>query len=200
MIVYGTGAKRIDTFEIPDPCPNCGVEGEQTMVLFQRYFHIFWIPFIPISKTAVSHCEQCRRELELNDMPEYQRQTFQEIKATVRTPLVTYAGVGVVLVVMALGTFFQQQKQSRNSQMILELQANDLLEVKIDHDSYSLLKVHHVVGDTVYLLEHEYESNVPSGISELKKREEYHSEQIALLTADVKEMFDTGVIIDIDRD
>lgn len=200
MIVYGTGAKRIDTFEIPDPCPNCGAEGEQNMVLFQRYFHIFWIPFIPIGKMAVSHCEQCRRELELNEMPEGQRQTFQEIKATVRTPPVTYAGIGVVLVIIALGTFFQQQKQSRNSQMILELEANDLLEVKIDHDSYSLLKVHHVVGDTVYLLEHEYESNKPSGIAELKKRQEYHREPIVLLTADVKEMFDTGIIIDIDRD
>ncbi len=45
-------------------CPRCGTHGRLRGRTMRSYFHLFWIPLIPVSKPqSVLECPQCKARL-----------------------------------------------------------------------------------------------------------------------------------------
>jgi len=88
MIIFGTRSRILKTSqtEVYD-CNYCKTEKSVHFYFFQKYIHIFWIPFIPIGKTGASVCSHCKQALNVNQMPEAQKQGFMIIKRNLKTPL-----------------------------------------------------------------------------------------------------------------
>ncbi|MBS9462768.1 zinc-ribbon domain-containing protein [Flagellimonas sp. 389] len=42
-------------------CPNCQTQDSFTVSTFSKYFHFFWIPIIPLFKTHVAECSNCKK-------------------------------------------------------------------------------------------------------------------------------------------
>lgn len=64
-----------------------------------------------------------------------------------------------------------KQKASKVSHMMTSLKKNDILEVKIRDNEYTLFKVDHVDGNLVYVAINKFQTNMESGISDLKDKE-----------------------------
>lgn len=94
MIVYDTRAKETFKESVFDKCPNCGSTGSLTIHVFQKYAHVFWIPFFPLGKTGVVECTNCNRAWDLKLMPDSMRQTYDTVKIQAKKPIWMFAGPG----------------------------------------------------------------------------------------------------------
>jgi hypothetical protein len=65
MIIFGSGSKRVSGSEqrLPHYCPRCGQQA-LSQVDVQRYFHLFFIPTLPMARTSVTVCAHCRGQLQ----------------------------------------------------------------------------------------------------------------------------------------
>lgn len=201
MIVYGTKGTQIAKELLVDKCPNCGTQNSVELYIFQKYAHVFWIPFFPIGKTAVSQCGHCKQALKLKEMPPVLQDDYQRMKQQSKTPVWTFSGLALVVLLIVIGVVTSRNNDARNAKLIAAPQTGDVYEVKTPENQYTLYKVASVTGDSVFVRMHQYETNGSSGLTELKNRGDaaYSEEVTAFLKSELKEMLDKGGIVDVDR-
>ena len=103
MIVYGSKAKLLAKETLFEKCPHCGKPNSVEMHVFQRYAHIFWIPFFPIGKTGASQCAHCKQLLKLKEMPPDLRLAYDNLKAQTKTPIWTWSAAAIIGVLIIYG-------------------------------------------------------------------------------------------------
>jgi hypothetical protein len=202
MIIYGTNSSNIATQKVLTKCPGCEIANSLDMAVFQKYAHIFWIPLIPIGKTAATVCSNCKQVLQEKEFPATIAESYEGLKAQTKIPLWTFSGLAIIIALVSWGVISDKQNDKKNAEIILAPQQGDIYEIKTSSQNYTLYKVGQVEADTVYLLINEYETNKPSGFSDLKAKgdDAYLEQLIPFLRSDLKDMLDKGEIIDIDRD
>ena len=198
MIVYGTKSKELAKEILTEKCPNCGTQNSTDLHVFQKYAHVFWIPFFPMGKTGVSQCNHCKQVLKLKDMPSSMKTSYETLKAQTKTPVWTFSGLALVAVIIAIGVMADKKKDERNAGLILTPQGGDIFEIKTRGNQYTLYKVDQVQGDTVFVKVSNYETNKESALSDLKKKD-YSEGVLGFSKAELKQMLDNGDIVDIDR-
>lgn len=201
MVVYGTRTKQIAKEVITDKCPNCGRQNSTELYVFQKYAHVFWIPFFPTGKTAVSQCEHCKKVLKLKEMPDSLKDVYQRVKTQSKPPVWTFAGLALLTVLISIGVVSSQQNDAKNARLILAPQSGDVFEIKTEDNQYSLYKVDAVKDDSVFVLFNQYETNKLSGLSDLKRKGDaaYTDETFYFSKQDLKAMLEKGTILDIER-
>jgi hypothetical protein len=201
MIIYGSKATEVATENIAEKCSNCGTQHSIQMSVFQKYVHIFWIPFFPIGKTGVTQCIHCKQVLEKSGFGSTLKEAYEAIKKTSKTPVWTFAGLIIIAGLAIWGAITDKQNDAENTQLILAPLKGDVYGIKMDYKRYTLYKVNNIVGDTVFLLLGQYEVNKLMGLIDLKKKgdEAYGEEVFPLVKTDLMNMLDKGEIIDIER-
>ncbi|PWK78998.1 hypothetical protein LX99_01452 [Mucilaginibacter oryzae] len=201
MIVYGTRGKLLKNEITTDSCPNCNTANSIQMNVFQRWAHVFWIPFFPIGKTGVSQCLNCRQVLKLKEMPASLRLSYDNLKAQTKIPVWTFSGIGVLIIIAIFGYFDGKQTASRVSRLILSPKPNDVYHIKLKNEHYTLYKVNRVVADTVYLALNKYETDREDGLDDIAAKGDtaYDIAQQGLPKSLLADMAKEGRILDIDR-
>lgn len=201
MIVYGSKAKQLAKEIIIEKCPNCGKQNSTELYIFQRYAHVFWIPFFPMGKTAVSQCDHCKQVFKLKEMPSSVKSSYENLKLQTKTPIWTFSGLALVAILISIGVVSAQKNDEKNAKLILSPQSGDVFEVKTEDNQYTLFKVDNVKGDSIFLRVNEYETNKISGLNDLKRKGDkaYSEETFPVLKSELKEMLGKGEIIDIER-
>ena len=198
MIIYGTRAKLLKTEFIAEPCPNCNTQNKMQMNVFQKWAHIFWIPFFPIGKTGVSQCTHCQQVLKLKQMPPMLRMSYDNMKSQTNIPIWTFSGVGVIIVIAIAISISQQQTAKKVTQMIPSLKKNDILHIKLKDNAYTLAKVNRVNKDSVFFFANNYQTDRVTDIDNLKDKG-YATTEDTLTVADLKDMNQKEQILDIER-
>lgn len=198
MIVFGTSTRQIATEIINDKCLNCGNQFTIQLNILQRYLHLFWIPFLPVGKIGITRCTHCHEILEQSNFTYTLTETYYNIKLNSKTPIWTFSGLVLVLIIISVGIFLSKQNDAKNAQIILTPQRNDIYEVKLSNQNYTLYKVNKVTKDSVFLVQNQFETNSITGLSELEEKG-YSEEAFPLIRSDLKNMFEKGEIIDIKR-
>ena len=198
MIIYGSKSKELRKEILTDPCQNCGTQNCIEMHVFQKYAQVFWIPFFPMGKTAVSQCGHCKQLLKLKEMPASLKASYENLKAEIKTPIWMFSGLALVAVLIAIGVISEKNKGEKNARLILTPQSGDIFEVKTAENQYTLYKVDQIQGDSVFVQVNNYETNKITGLNDLKKKD-YSEEVLGFTKAELKQMFDKEEIIDIDR-
>lgn len=69
LIFFGTRVSVIkqERVEHETTCPNCQAKHSFISYTLARYFHIFWIPFIPLGKSNVIICSSCDANYKKHD-------------------------------------------------------------------------------------------------------------------------------------
>ena len=130
MIVYGSKSKELAKEILTDKCQNCGTQNCIDMHVFQKYAHIFWIPFFPMGKTGVSQCDHCKQVLKLKEMPATLTASYNNLKAQTKTPIWMFSGLALVAVLITIGVISDKKKDEKNAQLILTPQKGDIFEIK----------------------------------------------------------------------
>jgi hypothetical protein len=200
MIIYGTKATLIGKETQFEKCTNCGAQNSVELHMFQRYAHIFWIPFFPIGKTGVSQCGQCKQVLKLKEMPDNSlRDAYNRLKKDSKTPVWTFSGLALIAVIIAIGIVNSKQEHAKNAKLVADPKKGDVYELNLGASSYTLYKVDDIVGDTVYIVQNLYETNKPSGLRELKAKPYAEDEVVPYSKAELKDLFEKDKITDVDR-
>ena len=96
MLIFGTGSRMLLHLLIAQKCGNCSNANTVYMYVFQKYFHLFWIPVFPIGQRTVSQCTFCKQVLEPNQMPDSYSDDFYNVKAQAKTPWWAFIGLGII--------------------------------------------------------------------------------------------------------
>lgn len=106
MILFGRKAQHLGLKEIStEVCSKCGSK-HQVISLFQKYFHVLWLPMFPLKRAAALQCLKCRNvELEKN-FNEPKQFVVRELKKLYRAPYWTFTGLGIFLLTMILKLIF----------------------------------------------------------------------------------------------
>ena len=105
MLIFGTGSRLLVQFLIAQKCGHCSNVETVHIYVFQKYFHIFWIPFFPIGQRTVSQCTFCKEVREPNQMPESYIEALSDIKQQAKTPWWAFIGLGLIGLFMLVGLF-----------------------------------------------------------------------------------------------
>jgi hypothetical protein len=198
MIIYGSKGKELANDIVTDKCENCGAQNQIHLHVFQKYAHVFWIPFFPIGKTGVSECNNCKQVLKLKQMPSALRMSYDNLKSQTKTPIWMFAGLALIAVLVISGVISDREKDKKNAQLIVAPKAGDIFEIKTKDNRYTIYKVYKVEGDSVFIQTNNFEVNTISGIADLKTKE-YSDEYYGFSKNELKEMLKKGEIIDIER-
>jgi hypothetical protein len=95
-----------------------------------------------------------------------------------------------------------QKHHEETAKWIVAPQSGDIYEYKTEDNQYTLLMVNDIQGDSVYIRQNQYETNLKKGLRKLKAKGSvaYSTELYSFSKGELKAMFDKGVILDIDRD
>lgn len=201
MIIYGSKATQLAKESITDKCPHCGTQNSIDMHVFQRYAHVFWIPFVPIGKIGVSQCDHCKQVLKQKEMPTALKAAYENVKAQTKTPFWTFIGLGLLLVLITSGVVSSNNKDAANAKLIEAPHKGDVFEIKTKELRYTLVKVEEVLADSVYLRPHNYSIDKSSGLYKLRQQGDtaYSDNIYAVSKQGLKKMFEKGDIINIIR-
>jgi hypothetical protein len=198
MIIYGTKAPLLKTEYAGIPCPNCKTNHSIQISIFQRYAHVFWIPFFPIGKTGVSVCGNCRQVLKLKEMPADLRLSYDNLKLQTKTPIWTFSGLGIVAVIAIGVTIHGQQNEKKIANLINKPKAGDIAQIKEKENQYTLYKVVDVKKDSVYLVINKYQTDDENDISNLEVKG-FDTAVNAISKPAYAAMYKDNKILDIDR-
>lgn len=198
MIIYGSKATEILTENIKENCSHCDTQNSVEMTIFQKYAHVFWIPFFPFSKTGMTQCTHCKQLLEKDEFNDKLINRYKTLKSNTKAPIWTFSGLALLGVLIISGVGYNKINGEKNAELISEPKKGDVYEVKMDNSQYTLFKVDKVAGDSVFVLENMYETNKISGLSDLKD-EDFIKESWGIHKTELKNMLEIGTIIDIKR-
>ncbi len=102
MIIYGSKATHIITEPIGEQCPHCASTNTMHMSVFQRYAHIYWIPFFALNKIGASQCTHCKQVLQTKEMPTSIRLAYENVKLRAKTPLFVFSGLAAITVIILI--------------------------------------------------------------------------------------------------
>jgi hypothetical protein len=198
MIIYGSAGKEIGRGKIRATCVHCQEPGNINMFIVQRYAHVYWIPFFPAAKKAISECTNCNHVLEKAQFPETYKNGYEDIKFHAKTPIWMYSGIGIIALVISAIFITNMQNDSENAELVLSPQKGDIYEVKHSETEYTLYKVDRVEGNAVYIFENEFATDQSSGVKELLLKP-FYKESVPIMKVDLKVMLEKGQIMDIER-
>ena len=202
MIIYGSKGSHLRTAPLPTAsCPACAATNSLQTSVYSRYAHIYFIPFFPFSKTTVTQCTHCQQAWEEKGLPAQLQPAVRELKKNTRFPLWSWAGVAVVVLLMAGGALAGRYHARDRVTWLAAPRTGDVYTIHSPGDStkYSLLKVVSAQGNTVEVVANEYETDDQSPLTDLNSPEKYSKESQSLTVLDLQIMHNKGQLTDVDR-
>jgi hypothetical protein len=199
MVIAGTRSILLKSEVIFDPCPNCHKTNCVKMSVYQLYGALFFIIFFPSNKIGISNCTNCGHELKLYQMPPSYQLHYQNLKANTKTPIWTFSGILVILLVIVAFFVIVHQQDVETKKYILSPRKNDIYQVQVKNNWYSLYKVKTVVGDTVFFISNKYQVDQISGLDELDTSAYDQSVTYAFPKSKLLKMKENGWILQVDR-
>ena len=100
MIISGRKASRLGSVDIPNStCDYCEQGNTQQLTVFGKYAHIFWIPFFPIGRKAISECKHCKRTIEQKDFSPRLMEQYKFVKSSIKRPFWHWSGLGFIAII-----------------------------------------------------------------------------------------------------
>jgi len=100
VIIFGSKSKVVQGEYIEGgECPSCGHNQFGTFGLL-KYFHIFWIPVIPVSRKAGMQCTHCKKTLVGKELPSDVSSKIKKMVFTNKNTAPMFAGL---IIIVALG-------------------------------------------------------------------------------------------------
>ena len=200
MIIYGSRTTQVAKEPIADPCPHCQSSHTLDLYVFQRYAHLFRLPFFPAGKTGVVQCAHCRQVTKLREMPSPLRSVYSALAEKKKAPLWTFTGLAIIGVLILVARVQSGRHDARTTALVKSPQAGDILEVRKSTGVYTLYKIAEVRPDSVAVLPLLYSVDNPSGLRKLESGSYgYAAEPTMYSRENLSVLAHAGEILDVIR-
>lgn len=147
MIIFGSKATSLGAVPVVGSCETCGKQ-EQQLHVFQRYFHLFWIPTFPLRKKMVLECLHCHKVTVEKDLPPELAMQSKRAKESQRLPVWTFSGVLVFAILYGAGVYLNEVDAKKTLVYKSDPRAGDLVVVRVGNQ-YGTFEIVNVVDDIV---------------------------------------------------
>ncbi|MBB6521415.1 hypothetical protein [Pseudoteredinibacter isoporae] len=214
MIFFGSRGKTVSGQIVEGiDCPSCESKQFVTFGVI-KYFHLYWIPTFPTSRTVGIECTHCRRTLIDKDLP---AKLSGEIKATVfkkKNVLPLFSGLIIIACLVLFGIYSVQKDKLQEAAYIEQPLADDFYIVnyaKIFPDAdekykYGLMRIKEVNSGRVEFQVSKIAYNKVSGVrTDIRNRKAssddyYDIEPYYMAAENLPEMRESGAIYSIERE
>lgn len=148
MIVFGTKAKGIDSSVVNTVCPSCS-QSPHALHIFQKYFHIFWIPVFPLGKISVLECQHCKKTTTDKDLNALQGSMAQAKRKEAKTPLYMYAGSVLLASLIGWGAYSVKDQEAKTRSYLEQPRAHDMAVIESKGKEFQILQLLSVEAETV---------------------------------------------------
>jgi len=198
MIIYGWRYARIKNYTDNRQCPSCK-SFDVSIQVVQQYFHLFWIPFFPISKKgAGDRCNSCGAQSVDGAM-------LKEYASNAKTPIWFFSGLILIGLIIAFTVNQNYANQREKKQFVQNPKIGDVYMVKDESGTfagssgYYFLRISHLDGDSVFVHPNNYVYN--KYVSDLDTKDFFLKDiEFAFTKKKLSEMLDKDEIYRIDRD
>lgn len=200
MIFYGRKASRLKDGKITNvTCPNCDTTTSMNYSIFGKYAYLYWIPTFPMGKENIIECNECKTTFKLNELPNQIKQKF-ELEKQNGYPIWYFSGLFIISLLIALAFYLSSQNDKNNKIYIEDPQVGDVYSITTEKNGYySSLKISEIKNDSVFVIFNDYEIDKRSKIYKIDKDQNYTSDSEGYTKSELKDLFNKGIIYDIDR-
>jgi hypothetical protein len=118
LIFFGTRTSTIGNVELKtDVCPKCNHEG-LIGIFMKTYFHVFWIPILPLWGSQATVCPHCKATDEGRSITIPTRNRLNSLKSEIKTPKWMFTGLfamgllfGLPITLGAIGAFLAHDEK-----------------------------------------------------------------------------------------
>lgn len=201
MIIFGYRSTLIANEQIPDACEHCGTINSLKVVVFQKYAHVFWIPCFPIGRVGATQCSHCQEVVESDKINGPLYKTYEDIKTKAKTPIWAFTGLALIAILIIAGLISNKVNDAKNAELIAAPKKGDIYEVKVMYNVYTLYAVVDVVGDSVFMIPNEYQTNKSSGLKQIKNKgfTAFVFDTLGVTKEEIRGMYKKNMIIGVDR-
>lgn len=171
MVFFGSRGKvvpgrQVDTIE----CPECGNRQFLTFGIL-RYFHIYWIPVIPIGRNVGAECGHCKKTLMDEEVPSLVAKNVQSSVFTAKRMLPMFTGAIIIVALGLFGAYALEQESKQETQFlqhpaVADYYVVDLTKIFEDVDpefKFGVMKVVDVTENQIEVLVSTIAYNTPGG-------------------------------------
>jgi len=200
MIIYGWKEKHLKSNQ-PNHlvCPGCNTSGSILLSRFSTYFHIFWLPIMPIGRRSSSICQNCYLSFEPKEMSYDIKNEYNSLKNKTFIPIWQYSGIILIACLISFFTYQNRKEYKTNSDYIANPQVNDVYRYKTESENFSTLLVYMVIKDSVYVIPNKYEYSQMNDNEVIESDSSYADHYYSYSIDDIKSMYNQGIIYDIKR-
>ena len=94
--IYGTKETPIAVDDFLVKCPSCETYSWAEVTVVCKYYHVYWVPFCPVSKEANITCKKCGLKRYGRAFDSDLISNYNEVKSKFKNPWYAYIGVAVV--------------------------------------------------------------------------------------------------------
>ena len=203
MIIIGYKATKTGHQHLfNSKCSHCAVKGEMEMNTFSRYFHVFWIPFCPYQKDAVTQCNHCKQVLHKKQFSAELESEYAQMKVNAKKTYWQFTGLGLFILFIMIVIYSVKEDNKRDLLYLTTPQKEDIYEIHTAEGNYTLYKVSKVTADSVYVIFNKFESDKITGLTQSKMNESdsYNEDDyLPIAKKDLLQMKDKGEIRAVKR-
>lgn len=201
MIVYGTGSKLLKEASAENiPCSNCEHK-TSTISVYQKYFDLFWIPTFPIGKAAFLECANCHNVTKEKAMQPEQKALVKNLKKSLKTPLYTFSGLGVILLIVGGFIISGMMTDGEKEDYYNEPQSGDVYSILYPEDTseykHMFYKITQIGEDSIYFLASYY--SYISSATVLEPKDAFIDYEFGIAKTEMKEWHEADRIKNIYR-
>jgi hypothetical protein len=196
IFFWGQKNKVLKTYSDRDfVCESCN-SPKLNYVVRQQYFHLFWIPVVPIDKFVGTYCNNCRISRK-----EIYSQNGAHFNKVTKTPIFMYSWLIIIGLLILYTTVNSISVKNKEKEYIKNPIKGDVYSVKFkddkNQDAYSLIKVVDIANDSIYFFQCNVYYN--QSINTLNSDEYFIIDTFANSATEIANMYDEGIITRIER-
>jgi hypothetical protein len=125
MIIFGISESFRDGKAMTFSCENCG-HTAQTTVKYFRYFHLFWLPIIPLGAGQGLVCDSCQQVSLGRQLGSELKRRVKETNTDVRRPVWHFIGTVLVAGMIGYNSMAEDRLAAMSEQAAAEPRVGDV--------------------------------------------------------------------------
>lgn len=202
MIFFGTRSSNINNGQIINvDCPNCETNSTMIYSVFEKYAHVYWIPFFPIGRKTVTECNSCKRTFELKELSETIKNKIvrEKEKSNFKSPIWMFSGLFVVVGIVLFSIYNSQETEKNIATYIKNPKVGDIYEIQMGLSNYSTMRLDKISKDSIYFTYNDYITDSSTGIDEIDIDKNYTTQKDVTTKKALAEMHKKETILSINR-
>ncbi|TDP00175.1 zinc ribbon family protein [Flavobacterium sp. 245] len=199
MIFYGTKSKHIKNDRISNvDCQNCNTTVSMNYSVYEKYAHIYWIPFFPVKKLTFAECNSCKKTFEQKDFSAPIKQKIHHSMGRISSPLWMYSGIFIIAGFFLFGMYSSVQKEKDTSTFIKDPKVGDVYFLNSTKGFYTSVKISEVSKDSLTIFLNDMEIDNKTNIDKIDIDTNYKNKS-NVSKKEMQKLYDESKIFEIKR-